>query len=451
MNFPRYKEYKNSNVEWVGDVPVHWDVVRLKNLLQCRITDGPHTTPIFEDSGVPFLSVDGIQDGELQFNGCRYISEKDHAEYRRKALPQMGDLLMGKAASTGKIARVKVNFEFSIWSPLALIRLNPEIANPIFYEYSLKSPILQAQIDSFCTANTQKNISMDDIPRLVLTLPPLAEQSTIAAFLDIETAKIDELVKDQERLIALLKEKRQAVISRAVTKGINANVPMKNSGIKWLGDIPKHWKVLNLKRVWSVIDCKHITAEFSDDGIPLASIGEVQTWFVDLKGAKKTTQFFYSQLIEGGRKPESGDLIFSRNATVGEVAQVNDQHQNFAMGQDVCLLRRLNLDSLPDFFQFSLKSTITSIQLAEVMVGATFKRVNVEDIRNLLIVVPPYEEQKIVCEYLHQRIAEYENLISEATHAVALLLERRDALISTFITGKADVHSFLDKANREAA
>lgn len=114
MSFPRYPSYKDSGVEWLGEVPEGWEVVRLKNLLAQRVTDGPHTTPKFEAEGVPFLSVDGIQDGELRFEGCRYISEADHAEFRRKALPLKNDLLMGKAASTGKIARVKVDFEFSI-------------------------------------------------------------------------------------------------------------------------------------------------------------------------------------------------------------------------------------------------------------------------------------------------------------------------------------------------
>ena len=123
MSFPRYPKYKTSGVEWLGDVPEHWEVARLKNVLTQKITDGPHTTPTFHSDGVPFLSVDGIQDGELQFDGCRFVSHEDHAEFRKKAFPRKGDLLMGKAASTGKLARVKVEFEFSIWSPLALIML----------------------------------------------------------------------------------------------------------------------------------------------------------------------------------------------------------------------------------------------------------------------------------------------------------------------------------------
>ena len=156
---------------------------------------------------------------------------------------------MGKAASTGKIARVKVDFEFSIWSPLALIRVDRSISVPDFVEQSLKSPVAQAQIDCACTANTQKNISMDDIPRLIVARPPVREQEQIAAFLERETAKIDALISAKQRLVELLKEKRQAVISHAVTKGLNAHVPMKSSGIEWLGEVPSHWAVVALKRI----------------------------------------------------------------------------------------------------------------------------------------------------------------------------------------------------------
>jgi type I restriction enzyme S subunit len=124
LRFKPYPAYKDSGVEWLGEVPVDWEVRRLKTLISEPITDGPHETPEFLLEGIPFLSVDGIQEGELVFDGCRYIAEAAHKEYRRKCAPRREDILLGKAASTGKIARVKVDFEFSVWSPLALIRAN---------------------------------------------------------------------------------------------------------------------------------------------------------------------------------------------------------------------------------------------------------------------------------------------------------------------------------------
>lgn len=116
MSLPRYLEYKDSGVEWLGEVPRNWDVLALSRVLAAAITDaGPHTTPVFVDDGIPFLSVDGIQDGELVSDGCRYVSADDHYEFSKKAKPARNDILMGKAASIGKIARVKTDLEFSIW------------------------------------------------------------------------------------------------------------------------------------------------------------------------------------------------------------------------------------------------------------------------------------------------------------------------------------------------
>src|SRR5690606_35186954 len=122
-------------------------------------------------------------------------------------------------------------------------------------------------------------------------------------FLDHETAKIDTLIAKQEKLIELLKEKRQAVISHAVTKGLNPDVNMKDSGVEWLGQVPEHWTVSKLKHFVNVVDCKHITAEFFDEGIPLASIGEVKGWKVNLSNAKLTNEKYYQELIDGNRKP----------------------------------------------------------------------------------------------------------------------------------------------------
>jgi len=198
--------------------PQSYRSLKLKRLLSCAVTDGPHETPVFLDDGVPFLSVDGIQEGELQFEGCRYVSPEDHAAFAAKTAPRRDDILMGKAASTGKIARVKTDRTFSIWSPLALIRVNEDVAIPAFVEYAMKSPPVQAHIDCLCTANTQKNIAMADIPQLAFPVPPRPLQQSIADFLDRETAKIDALVAKKRRLIELLQEKRTALISHAVNR-----------------------------------------------------------------------------------------------------------------------------------------------------------------------------------------------------------------------------------------
>jgi type I restriction enzyme S subunit len=282
----------------------------------------------------------------------------------------------------------------------------------------------------------QPGLSVEFLENLSVPLPPRPEQRAIAAFLDRETAKIDALVEKKRRLIELLKEKRAALISHAVTKGLNPDVTMKDPGIEWLGQVPTTWEVAPLRRKWEVIDCKHRTVPFVDDGIPIASIGEVQGIDVDLSHAKKTVEEEFLQLVEGGRQPRWGDIIYSRNATVGAAAFV-DHTEPFCMGQDVCLIR--SDEQNQRYLVYQLRSPFVLAQLDQIMVGATFKRVNVADIKGLVVCCPPRSDQDEIarfCDGLHGTLNRVADRVEQA---IACLLEYRTALISAAVTGKIDV------------
>ena len=323
---------------------------------------------------------------------------------------------------------------------LSMIRPTPE-TDGAFVKRLFDSVYAKSCFAVLANGLTRVGLGQYELDNVELPFPPIAEQTAIAAFLDRETGKIDELVAEQRRLMELLKEKRQAVISHAVTRGLNPAAPLKPSGIEWLGDVPKHWEVGPLKRYWSVTDCKHVTAEFVEDGIPLASIREVQSRWVALENAKCTTEHFYDLLIEGGRCPSPGDLIFSRNATVGEVAQVPAVHPRFAMGQDVVLLRKLSPEYSSDYLQHVTRSPIIIQQLANMMIGSTFKRINVEEIRSFVVPSPPLAEQAEIAAFLEIETAKLDTLTAEAQRAIDLLQERRTALISAAVTGQIDVRS----------
>jgi len=250
----KYDNYKDSGIEWIGEIPEHWISIPMRFLLRQKITDGPHETPQFIAEGIPFLSVDGIQNGELVFEGCRKISEEDHSRYKQKCVVEKQDILMGKAASVGKVAQVKVDFEFSIWSPLALLKPNHNKITSAYFEYFLKSTYAKDNANILSTFNTQQNISMTDIPRIYYIIPnSIEEQTAIAHYLDRKTAEIDELIADKKRLLELYNEEKTAIINQAVTKGINPNVPMKDTGIEWLGEIPEHWELIKLAGVCSFV------------------------------------------------------------------------------------------------------------------------------------------------------------------------------------------------------
>ncbi len=439
MSLPRYPAYKDSGVSWLGEVPAHWEHLTLSRILECPVTDGPHSTPVFVEEGIPFLSVDGIQDGELNFDQCRFISHEDHAEFSKKALPLRDDILMGKAASVGKIARVKTDDQFSIWSPLALIRASRILCNPIFLEFSLKSKFAQAQIETLSNSNTQMNIGMKDIPRIRLALPPLDEQLIVANFLDRETAKIDALIAEQEKLIALLAEKRQATIYRAVTRGLDPNVPLKDSGVPWLGKVPAHWEIKPLRYCVDYQEGPGILAEdFRDEGIPLLLVAGVQSNLATLDGCnfldpdKVSIRWNHFRLLKG-------DLLISASASMGTVCEVGDDAVGAVAYTGIIRLRGKEGVMIRDFIRYMVVSWPFLSQIDLLKAGATIQHYGPTHLSQMFAVCPPVKEQESISDFIANELARAGRLMQEAKKTVALLHERRAALISAAVTGKIDV------------
>nr|WP_321402252.1 restriction endonuclease subunit S [uncultured Desulfobacter sp.] len=377
-----YPAYKDSGVEWLREMPKHWFPVKLAHVCS-KIGGGttPNTTEnnLYYNGTIPWVTT-----GELRENTItdtqKKVNFKALKDYSGLYLHPKGSVVIAMYGAT--IGRLGIlGIDATTNQACCVLQLSKRLNN-VFLFYGLLS--MHDEIVNQSSGGGQPNVSQEKISSLRLPCPSQHEQTQIARFLDHETAKIDTLIAKQEKLIELLQEKRQAVISHAVTKGLDPDVPMKDSGVAWLGAVPAHWKTCLLKHHSMIIDCKHITATFFDKGFPLASIGEVKGWNVSLESAKRTSEYYYLQLIEGGRKPRAGDIIFSRNATVGEAAKVTSNLPLFAMGQDVCLIRADEYLS-PDYLLNIFNSALIAKQLELAMVGSTFKRVNVENIRNLMI------------------------------------------------------------------
>ncbi|WFS19551.1 restriction endonuclease subunit S [Pseudomonas sp. 905_Psudmo1] len=436
MTFPCYPKYKASGFLWLGDVPEHWTLKRLGHYFEERRERASDTEfeplSVTKNGIVPRLeSAAKTQDGDN----------------RKKVLA--GDFVINSRSDRkGSSGLSPLDGSVSL---ICTVLIPAGLHGP-YIHHLFRSELFQEEYYRWGKGIVADlwSTNFSDMKNIVLGVPSEEEQTQIARFLDHETARIDALIEEQQRLIELLKEKRQAVISQAVTKGLDPTVPMKDSGVEWLGEVPAHWIVAGLKWFWSVTDCKHITAEFVDDGVPLASIREVQCRYVTLENAKQTTDVFYRQLIEAGRKPVAGDLIFSRNATVGEVAQVADWHPPFAMGQDVCLLKKQFEWLSSDYLQAVLRSPVVTVQLDNLMIGSTFKRVNVEDIRGLVVPMPPEKEQQLIADYLNSETGQFDSLLAECQGTIGLLQERRSALISAAVTGKIDVRGWQPPVSTQA-
>jgi type I restriction enzyme S subunit len=434
--YQAYPEYVATNTDWLGEAPKHWETICVGRLFT-RVKRVNHVEEellsVYRDYGV-------IPKSSREDN-----NNKPSDDLSLYQLVEPNDLVLNKMKTwQGSIAISEykgiVSPAYFVYQPLPKLF---DVAYPKYVHYLMRNPMYVAQYLRLSKGIrvSQWDLDPEEFQRVELLLPAKDEQLKIFHFLDHETAKIDTLIEKQQQLIKLLKEKRQAVISHAVTKGLNPNAPMRDSGVEWLGEVPAHWVSSALKHYARVVDCKHITAEFFDEGIPLASISEVKERYVNLATAKLTTEKYYLDLIGGGRKPQPGDIIYSRNATVGEAALVAENMPEFAMGQDVCLIR-MGEDVLPEYIHYVLKSGVVSNQLDLAMVGSTFKRINVDDIRNFAIALPSYNEQVEIAAELSRILDKYDILVTKAEATIELVSERRTALISAAVTGKIDVRNW---------
>ena len=443
--YKAYPEYKDSGVEWLGGIPKEWNVSRVKYIAPFQVGWTPPTKNDANFIGDNlWVNISDLK-GKFISSTTKCISDQAAKEASMEITPK-GSLLYSFKLSVGAVSFAACD-----------LYTNEAIAS--FLDYAeLPLSYLYYVLPKFIVENASTNIygakilNQELIKNSFVLVPDHDEADRIASFLDHETAKIDNLIEKQQQLIELLKEKRQAVISHAVTKRLNSEVPMKDSGVEWLGEVPKHWVSSSLKHKANIIDCKHITAEFSDTGIPVASIGEVKNWFVDLSTAKLTNERYYRSLIEGGRKPLAGDIIYSRNATVGEAAIVGSNMPPFAMGQDVCLIKTKE-NIIPEYILYVLKSNTIFQQLNLAMIGSTFKRINVDDIRNFSIAIPPKNEQISIVNVLKAKLEKYDQTVENAELLVNYMQERRTALISAAVTGKIDVRDWVtpDTSDIEAS
>ncbi|MDP1788254.1 restriction endonuclease subunit S [Nitrosomonas sp.] len=445
MSFSRYESYKESGVEWLGEVPEHWDVRAIKHIVSIPITDGPHETPNFPDEGIPFVSAEAVSTGVIDFSKIRgFISESDHFRYSQKYLPQVGDIYMVKSgATTGITAIVEVDREFNIWSPLAAIRCGKR-AIPRFILNFMRSKNFQEAVTLNWSFGTQQNIGMGVIENLAVTLPPIPEQQTIAAFLDRETAKIDALIAEQQRLIELLKEKRQSVISHAVTRGLNPNAPMKDSGIEWLGDVPEHWGLPKLKHFTRFVGGgtpSRDNLEYWNGDIPWVSPKDMKVEIIN--SAEEYITQTGLENSSSSLRPSGQVLMVVRSGILKHTIPVAITEVPVALNQDMKALSFTDGSCLNLFFMRWTQGLNALLLLAWAKQGATVESIEHTYLTETVIPLPPITEQQAIVAFLDRETAKLDTLTAEAKTAITLLQERRTALISAAVTGKIDVRGLV--------
>jgi len=419
MKYQTYPNYKPSGVEWLGDVPEHWKLCRLK--FMAKIKNGQDYKAVEVEDGYPVIGSGG------QFS---YASE---FTYDKESV------LLGRKGTIDKPLYIDEPF----WTVDTMYYT--EINKNIYPKY-LYYLALTIQFGRYSTSTALPSMTQEHLGNFIFAIPDYElDRKKIANFLDHETAKIDTLIDKQQRLIALLKEKRQAVISHAVTKGLNPNAPMKPSGVEWLGDVPKHWFVVPIKRICEVKDGTHETPQYVDKSelsFPLVTSKDFEGNFICFENAKYISKEDHLEIIKRSNT-ETGDILMSMiGGNIGKALIVGEDN-NFSI-KNVALFKTKQNDFLARYILFYLQSGLLDIQISLLSRGGAQGFLSLGDIRNLIFFKISTAEIYEIVTYLNEHTIKFDELIGRANFAIELMQERRTALISAAVTGKIDVRDWGD-------
>jgi type I restriction enzyme S subunit len=439
MSFPRYPAYKPSGVEWLGEVPEHWDTKPLWSLFRRTKRQGyeeEELLSVYRDHGViPKSSRDD------NFN-------KPSDDLSAYQLVEPGDLTVNKMkAWQGSVAisnyRGIVSPAYHVYSPL-------HSENSRFLHYLMRCDRYAAAYLSLSKGIrvNQWDLQPEYHSRMAILLPPMEEQATIATFLDHETTKIDALIAEQQRLIELLQEKRQAVISHAVTKGLNPNAPMKDSGVEWLGEVPEHWGVIPLMRLTQpnrpIMYGIVLPGPDVGEGVPILKGGNVKPSRLCLECMARTTPEIEAPFARA--RLRAGDLVYGIRGSIGDCEIVPIELEACNITQDVARIAPLS-SLCQRWLRYAMLSRPVAEGLACGSLGAAVKGINIFDLKRARIPVPPSDEMKHIADFLISEDSRLLNLSLSAETAIGLLQERRSALISAAVTGQIDVRGLVPEAS----
>jgi len=437
MSFPRYPAYKDSGVEWLGEVPSHWHVTALKreySVTLGKMLQSDASSP--EDVLGPYLRAANIQWSGVDASDIKtmWLSGRDVLQLR--LLP--GDLLISEGGDVGRSCLWQGELE-ECYFQNSVNRARPINGGSSRFLYYWMSTIKdKGYVDVLCNKSTIAHFTAEKVAAVPVPIPPKGEQESIAHFLDTETTKIDALVAEQEQLITLLKEKRQAVISHAVTKGLDPSVPMKDSGVEWLGEVPAHWQVRRVKDVTRLesghTPSKTVPEYWVDCDIPWVSLNDSK--YLAANDYITDTAVQINQLgIENSsaRLLPAGAVVFTRDATIGLTAITT---REMAVSQHLIAWCPTGLmDPLYLLRVFNaMKDHLDSYTF-----GATIKTIGMGDVKSLMSPVPTLHEQVAIAAFLGKELQALDQLVDEAVLSIELLRERRSALISAAVTGQIDV------------
>ncbi|ABA59141.1 Restriction endonuclease S subunits-like protein [Nitrosococcus oceani ATCC 19707] len=448
---PKYREYKNSDVVWIGEVPSFWEVKPFKWLLTHNEGGVWGDDPAGEGDTIVLRSTDQTVDGNWNVTdpAVRHLTVKENAS----AVLEAGDLVVtkssGSALHIGKTTLVNVDMAklgYCYGNFMQRLRLGQKYIPKLAW-YVMNNDLVRLQLNLLSNSTTGlANLNATLIGEILLPVPPVEEQTQIARFLDHETARIDALIEEQQRLIELLKEKRQAIISHAVTKGLDPTVPMKDSGVEWLGEVPAHWITKPLKHLAELNPKKSGYHGDRDELCSFVPMEKLKTGVIQLDEER-----FIADVISGYTYFEDGDVLQAKVTPCFEnrnIAIADGLTNGVGFGSSEINVLRPFPDVNASFLYYRLQEDgYMGICTASMIGAGGLKRVPGEVINGFTVAVPERHEQTQIAHFLDHETARVDKLVEEANVGIELLKERRSALISAAVTGKIDVRGWQPPAS----
>lgn len=426
INWKPYPKYKASGVEWLGEVPEYWDTSKVKfsAFVKGRVGWQGLNSNEFIDNGPYLVTGTDFTDGKINWKSCYHVSEERYNQDPFIKLRE-NDLLITKDGTIGKVAIVEhLDGEATLNSGIFVIRSLNNSYNIRFMFWILNSTIFNSFIDYIKTGSTINHLYQDAFTNFVFPIPIHPEQRAIAAFLDHKTAKIDALINKKERLIELLQEKRAALISHAVTRGLDPSVPMKDSGEVWIGEIPAHWEVMQLRFIFTFLNSRRVPLSSEERG----------------KMARKYPYYGASGIIDYVEDyifdeplilvAEDGANLFSRSTPLAFIASGKYWVNNHAH-----ILSPI--EGMIEYWSHLLAIIIYDPWIT----GSAQPKLTKDNLGSIHLPVPPKPEREYIIKFLSEELLKFDSLITKIRLSIETLKDYRVALISAAVTGKIDVRN----------
>jgi len=436
-----YPKYKMSGIEWLGEIPEHWEIWRLKHLCKRSALYGANEpADSYASEGARFLrTTDITDDGKLIGEGV-YLPMEAVREY----LLEEGDILFSRSGTIGRSFQYRKETHGPCAYAGYLVRFVPgPILNPSFAFYFSKSKLFERWLAGVVISSTIGNVNGKKFANLELPCPSFKEQHAISVFLNREASRIDGLIEKKRRQIELLQEKRQALISHAVTKGLNPNAKMKDSGIEWLGEIPEHWVVRKLKHI-AAVNFSSVDKHSVEGEKPVHLCNYVDVYYNDyitpdiaFMEATATQEEIWRFTLK------RGDVLVTKDSEewndIAVSAYVADELQGVVCGYHLAHIRANPVASCGEYIFRAFSARGINDQFRVEATGITRYGLSKYALDNSLFPVPPFKEQRAISAFLDRETSRIDMLINKVEESMETLREYRTALISAAVTGKIDV------------